>query len=174
MPSLKAHTPYEGYTQDWDGLQLKEISGFEIISLAIAQGHELKGDTPKPGTWTKYNDGKLLWTGQNQYFLFKDGSNERLDEKLSEDFGENVFCTLQTDGWAALQINGERALDVLERFISLDLRSALKNYGTRSSAHHMSVIIMKIDDQTYHMFTPRSSSNSFLESLQDVISNILA
>lgn len=169
MSNLIAKTPYGGYKQDWDGLSLKEISGFEIVSLALANGAKLKGKTPKPGTWIKTKDGRLLWTGQNQYFLFKDGEDDRLDEKLSDDYGDGIYCTLQTDGWAALEISGDHVHDVLERFIPLDLRTAAKGYGTRTAAHHMSVIIMKMDDQTYHLLTPRSTSLSFLEALETVV-----
>jgi len=169
---LNSDTAYEGFIREWPDLTLKEISGFEIVSMAVVNGQKLKGKNPAPGRWVATKDGRLLWTGQNQYFLFSDSSNDRLDEDLSEKHGANVYCTLQTDGWASLEISGSSIHDVLERFIPLDIRSWAAGHGARTSAHHMSVFILKTGDDTYEIYTPRSSSATLLESLIHVIENV--
>ena len=40
MPNLKQTTPLNGFTKTYDGLTIEEISGFEIISIAIAASAE--------------------------------------------------------------------------------------------------------------------------------------
>jgi len=171
---LAVNTPLGGYALEKADFALKEVSGFEIVSLAIADGTKLKGMAPSPGTWITAQKGKLLWTGQNQYFLFREGFDPDLDRTLAEKLGDNVYCTLQTDGWAALEVSGGRVHDVLERFIPLDLRSADNGFGSRTSAHHMAIIVMKMSPDSYWLLTPRSSSGSFIEALEGVVSNIFA
>jgi len=161
VSKLVSDTAFDGYSRSFDGFAITEISSFEIVSLVIADGR-----------WIATKDGRLLWTGQNQYFLFSEGSSDRLDEAMSEKHGANVYCTLQTDGWASLEISGSRIHDVLERFIPLDIRSWMAGNGARTSAHHMSVFILKTGDNTYEIYTPRSSSATLLESLIHVIENV--
>ena len=179
MYNLIADTPFAGLNTSLGGVTLREAHGFEIISVAITNGAErkfaarikkqCKAKTPDPGTWTETNNGRLLWTGQNQYFLFQEGNDARADETISAMLGGDTFCTLQTDGWAALDISGDTVHDILERFIPLDLRSQTPGFGARTSAHHMAVIILKTGPVAYQLLTPRSSSSSFLEALEGVI-----
>jgi len=180
---LVSDTAFDGYSRSFDGITITEISSFEIVSLVIADGDTalftkaykkyLGKSLPAPGSWTKFKSGKILWTGQNQYFLIQDGIDDRLDETLSDSFGNTAYLTLQSDGWASLEISGERVHDVLERILTLDIRAKDTGFGTRSSAHHMSVLILKTGTSVYQLLTPRSSSAAFLEALEHVADNVL-
>ncbi|NNE57951.1 MAG: hypothetical protein HKN36_07590 [Hellea sp.] len=183
MSKLKPNTPFDGYAREFDGLNISHPSGFEIASLAVANGEykafaksfkKTYGNTlPEPGTWNELKNGKTLWTGQNQYFLLQYVEDDRLDETLAGKFDGEAYATLQTDGWAALDVSGERVHEVLERFVPLDLRSKEVGFGARTTAHHMSVIVLKTDNDAYHLFTPASSSAGFLDAFEHVIGNIL-
>jgi len=184
VSKLHSNTPYDGFTQTSNGVCVKEISGFEIASLAVAQNSEtefnkifktLSGtDLPQAGRWAKIKTGKILWTGQSQYFYFSDRINDRLDDGLNEALEGHGYATLQSDGWAALEVSGDRVHDVMDRFSALDLRNEEVGFGARSAAHHISVFILKIEAETYHFLTPRSSSKGFLEALQHVVENVEA
>ena len=183
MSDLISQTAFNGFDKDFEGLSIKEISAFEIVSLAVAKGQSKSflaafkkqfGRTlPQPGHWAEIENGKILWTGQGHYFLFLDGEDERCDETLQPGFQDNAYLTLQTDGWAALEITGPKIHDVLERFIPLDLRAWKIKQGTRTSAHHMGVFVMKTGDESYQVLTPVSSSATLLEALIHVIENVL-
>ena len=183
MSSLIPNTPFGGYNRKFNGLTITESSEVEIVSIAIANGEALNfvkrakkiigTAPPSPGRWEKTKpDGRILWTGQNQYMLFDKVINDRLDENLFQEFKGLAYLTLQTDGWAALDVSGERIHDVFERFIPLDLANKPVGFGARTSAHHMGAIILKVSDKAYHLLTPRSSSAVFLEALENVIENI--
>lgn len=184
MSKLLSNTPYDGFSQISNGLCVKELSEFEIASLAVAQNSEAEFNTifktltgtalPEPGRWSKIKTGKILWTGQSQYFYFSDRINDRLDDGLNEAFEGHGYVTLQSDGWAALEVSGDRVHDVMERFIALDVRNQDIGFGARSSAHHIGVFILKIESDTYHLLTPRSSSKGFLEALLHVVENVEA
>ena len=181
MSKLTPTTPLKGASHEFNDLTIKEKTRFEIVSLAIASGEELKfgksfkkayGSTlPAPGTWEALKTGQILWTGQNQYFLFQDCLDDRLDEKLGKTFEGLAYATLQTDGWAALEVHGPDVHDVFDRFIQLDLRRQAIGFGARSSAHHMSVMVLKTGDDAYLLLTPRSSSAAFLEALVETAHN---
>ncbi len=183
MPDLKHDTPLNGFKQTWNGLTLAEASNFEIVSMAIANDQSsafeklakkaLGSILPKPNQWEATSNGKLLWTGQNQYFLFEESRNDRLDEQLFEKFGDLAYLTLQTDGWAALDIYGPRTHVVLERFIPLEIDAKPIGFGARTNAQHMSLIILKTETETYRLLTPRSSSTTFVEALTHVAENVI-
>lgn len=182
MSSLSSSTPFNGYAREFNGVSISEALGFEIISIAIANEQStnfaktarkvFKATLPAPGTWETTDSARLLWTGQNQYMLFQDGMNDRLDETLSQEFKDMAYFTMQTDGWAALDVSGTYIHDVFERFIPLDIAQKPVGFGARTSAHHMSVFILKTGKESYLLLTPRSSSAAFLESLEHVIQNI--
>ena len=184
MPNLVPNTPFLAYEKQFGDLDLTltEAKGFEIVSLAAAQGTETEFAKlfkksfgvvlPKPGRWNALKTGKVLWTGQNQYFLFSNEPDDRLDEKLGTTFDGLAYATLQTDGWAALKMSGSSVHSALDRFIPLDIRNAEIGFGARTSAHHMSVFILKTGDESFVLLTPRSSSAAFLEALEHVIHNV--
>lgn len=184
MSSLTPDTPLDGYNRIFNGLSITESSGVEIVSIAIANGEALNfvkrakkiigTAPPSPGRWEKTkSDGRILWTGQNHYMLFHKVTNDRLDEDLFQKFKELAYLTLQTDGWATIDVSGERVHDVFERFIPLDLANKHVGFGTRTSAHHMSVFILKLSDMAYQLLTPRSSCSAFLKALESVIESVI-
>ncbi len=183
MFELTSHSALDHFAKEFDGLSIKGLSDFEIVSLAIAKKQNtafskafkrhFSTNLPLPGHWSETLTGKVLWTGQDQYFLFNDGIDECLDEKLADSFGDKAYTTLQTDGWANLQVSGAGIHDVFERFIPLDLRNWKTGQGTRCSAHHIALLILKTNQSSYELYTPQSSSASFLEALLDVTEHVL-
>lgn len=185
MFKLKPKFPLGAFTKEWPGFSLAESYTGELISVAYKLEEEeeefvtnfaaaLGGAIPKPNQMTAIDGGVAIWSGQDQYMLLLSEENVHADEDVSEKLGGAAYTTLQSDGWASLSIKGERALDVLERFIPLDLRGAPSNFAARTSAHHIAVIVLKFSDTQLQLLTPRSSSQSFLEGLEHVAENVLS
>jgi len=183
VSKLSPKSPLDGFSQKWDGLTLEEKHIGEAVSFAAALDQEKAFDTgfektfgtslPLPLQAKQIEGGWAAWLGVNQYMLLLNGENSRADEELAAQFGDCAYATLQTDGWALLDFTGDRAIDALERFIPLDLRRAPKNFAARTSAHHIAVIVIKFDDDKYQLMTPRSSAQSFADSLAHVIDNVV-
>ena len=181
MSKLTPTLPLNGFAQEWPGLSIKEDYLGELISLACP----LNQDTafaaafkkvfgkapPKPNEMVEITGGAAMWTGQGQYMLLLTGENIQADLDIAEKLGGTAYATLQSDGWASLDIKGPRIFDVLERFIPLDIRRAPTNFAARTSAHHIAVIVLKMSDTEVWLLTPRSSAQSFLGGLIHVMEN---
>lgn len=183
MVKLHTTSTFGGYARDWDGVFISEISDYELVSLTAARGQAaafakavkkaLGCALPAPGTSVQAGDGCLIWTGQGQYLAMINGENDRADEPLAKTLGASGYAVLQSDGWGALDVFGNRALDVFDRFIPLNLRKAADNFAARTSAHHMAVIVVKRQNDAWHLLTPRTSAAGFLESLEHVVDNVV-
>ena len=182
MDKMVRTFPLSGFDKTINQLNIREQTGFELVSIALAGGQEnaaakklisyLGGALPTPSRFTDTKIGKTIWTGPNQCFLMTDEDNDRLDQELAAKFEGFAYFTLQTDGWACLDVSGDDIYRVLERFAPLDLSSAPVGFATRTTAHHMSVFVMKIAENKFTLLTPRSSANSFLHALEDVVENL--
>ena len=181
MANFTQTTPLNGFKKSYNGFTIKELSGFEIVSIALANGADkapskmktfLGAGLPEPSRWVSGKKGKTIWVSPAQYFLITETENDRLDEELALKFEGQAYFTLQTDGWACLEVSGDMAYDALERFVSLDIRKVPIGFAGRSTAHHMSVLILKTAEHSFALLTPRSSSDSFLHALEDVVENI--
>ena len=102
------------------------------------------------------------------------GDNIRADIEVQARLKDTAYVTLQSDGWVSLDVSGERIYDVLERFIPLDLRRVPHLFATRTSAHHIGVILLKHHDTRLQLLTPRSSAHSFLDGLVHTANNVLS
>lgn len=182
MFKLSPTLPLKGYSQDWNGLSLREAYAGELVSIAVALGEEEAFEAafkkvfgalaPKPNGFISTAKGRVLWSGADQYLAIISGEDINADVALAKALSGTAYTTLQSDGWACLTISGPRIYDVLERFIALDIRSAPAGFAARSTAHHMSVIAIKISAQEVTLMTPRSSALSFLSALEHVIAHI--
>jgi len=181
--NLTPTLPLGGFAREWPNFALKEYYMGELVSLACVLGKEKEFATsfetafgkalPNPNEMVEIKGGFAMWSGQGQYMLFLSGENIQADADITAKLKGTAYGTLQSDGWASLNVKGIRALDVLERFIPLDLRRAPVNFATRTSAHHIAVIVLKFSESEMQLFTPRSSAQSFLEGLVNTADNAL-
>lgn len=184
MGKLKEKSALGGFKQDWNGLSIAELTEFELISVAAAQGAEaefksrfkkaLETDLPIPNQVLPAKGGSVMWTGQGQYLVMLGASGISVDVTLGKALAETAYTVLQSDGWACLRLEGERFYDVMDRFIPLDLRSVADDFAARTQAHHTSVIVVKLLDGSWLLLTPRSSAQSFLDALTHTVDNTLS
>lgn len=183
MVSFIENSALGGYSLQSERLSVTELTGFELISVAVAKGSEanfkkrfkkaLKTDLPNPNQVLPVEGGSIIWIGQNQFLVFLGTSNIYADVKLGQTLGDSAYTVLQSDGWACLRLEGDQFYNVMDRFIPLDLRRAPEDFAARTQAHHISVIVVKQRDGSWYLLTPRSTAQSFLEALTHVMANVL-
>lgn len=179
MSKLYSMLPLGGFEKHWENVSIIELEQIEIVSLAVPLGEHLDFEKnfeklyeqvpPAPGTSTKIENGRILWVGQNQYFLILEGVNEYADIKVSNLLQNSAHTTLQSDSWAALKIVGTGIFPILERFVPLNLKDFKVGSSHRTQAHHMALIITCLTEYEFLLLTPRSSCSSFLETLTDIL-----
>lgn len=184
MDNLHTLAPLGGYEKSWDDLSACEVSDQEIVSLACAMGQEktfaghfkkhFGKPLPKPGKVINIKGGHCMWTAPDQYWLFLNGENTDADREVAERFDETAYVTLQTDGWAQVNLSGPRALDMLERFAPLDIASFKIGDATRTRVHHLAMVIARINKDEYRLISPRSSAGSFIHAIEETAQNISA
>lgn len=182
MSKLQDNSALEAFSREWEGLKLTELIDYELVSLAVAEGQEVKfteqfksifdSAIPSPNQVLHAKNGSTMWLEPGKYLVMTGERNVNIDRKFSEQFGENAYAVLLSDGWACLNISGHRTLDIFERFIALDMQSMPKDFAARTTAHHIALIIVTLQDGSYLLLTPRSSSQSFLHALIDTAENV--
>lgn len=183
MSKLTTKPALNAFSRQWVGLSIEELTKFELVSVAVAHGQRavfeqhfrtaLNTALPMPNQVLPAKGGSVMWTGQDQYMVMLGHDNVQADTALGSKLGDSAYCSLQTDAWAALRIEGERMMDVFERFIPLDLRRAPEDFAARTSAHHLAVIVVKLLDGSILLLTPRSSARSFLSALLHTVDNVI-
>ena len=129
---------------------LAEVAAGQITSIAPFPGREgdvakALGGFPAPGQMI----GNLVWTGRAQAFLI--GAD-------CPDLGDMAAVTDQTSGWVTLSLSGPAAVDVLARYVPIDLR-ALRGVA-RSQLFHVPLILIRHGDQDFHLMTFRSMART--------------
>jgi len=182
VDNLHVLSPLGGYEKSWDGMSVTEVTDQEIVAIASAMGdekafasqfHKHFGKTlPKPGKVINVKGGHCMWTAPDQYWLFLNGENINADRDIAAKFGESAYTTLQTDGWAQINLSGPRTLHMLERFVPLDIAGFKVGDATRTRAHHLPIVIARIGEDEYRLISPRSSAGSFIHALEATAQNI--
>jgi len=180
---LNPTLPLGGFEKLWPGFALTEYYEGELVSLSCVLGDEKKfaasfkrvfgKPLPLPNQMVAIKGGFVMWSGQGQYMLLLSGENIQADSEIAAQLNGTAYASLQSDGWASLDIKGSHVFDVLERFIPLDLRRAPIHYATRTSAHHIAVIVLKFSETEIQLLTPRSSAQSFLDGLVHTAENVI-
>lgn len=148
------------------GLTLAEVKLGQITSIApfAGQGKALAAALkplgfPAPNTVSAKGDARLVWTGRGQAFLIGAAPG---------DWAAMAALTDQSDGWAALSLTGDGAVDVLARLIPLDLRGMAVGACARSSLGHMSVVLIRVANG-FEMLVFRSMAKTAWHELEAAI-----
>jgi heterotetrameric sarcosine oxidase gamma subunit len=163
VPDLVAKSPLAGRAAlTLAGVTLAEADLGQITSVAPFMGQDkalagaLKAlglSFPAPNQVSSKGDARLVWTGRDQAFLIG-AAPQGLDGLAA--------LTDQSDGWAALRLDGPGAGDVLARLYPLDLRAAAFPVGrvARAPLNHMSSILMRPGPQSFEMLVFRSMART--------------
>lgn len=164
---------------------LEIISDQSIVSMAITRGDEEKFSTqftnifgnspPKPGKFVNSidNDYKFLWMSPDQIFALFKRENLYPETKIQKLMGDSGFYTDQTDNWCQIKLTGPHLIQVFERICPLDLNMQKFSVGNcaRTIMEHLSTIIVHDSEEGFLVLSPSSSSESFLEVIEQSFIN---
>ena len=134
--------------------QITSVAPFMGQDKALAKALKVLGlSFPAPNQVSSKGGARLVWTGRDQAFLIG-AAPQGLDGLAA--------LTDQSDGWAALRLDGPGAGDVLARLYPLDLRAAAFPVGrvARAPLNHMSSILMRSGAQSFEMLVFRSMART--------------
>jgi len=182
--SLTAESPLNGFEQRFGTTSVAELNNVFLFSVALSLNAEagkkavnaaFGTDWPAPGKISSSSDGKshLLGLQADQIFALQTDVGDQ-HSTLAEPTIESAYVTDQSDSWAALSINGDRARDALERICPIDLHPNVFGKGsvTRTSMEHLAVIIACVEENHYWLLSPTSSAKSFLHAVETSFNNI--
>ena len=172
MIDVMAKTPFSG-----QGLPLR-IGHFEIAERSLdhvwsvmpfmgkhAEAAKRLQVPLEIGSAVRAQDREVIWTGQNQWFC--------VGAQALPDLDGLGAVTDQSDGWAALTLDGTGAGDVMARLCPLDLRGFSPGQAARSEFAHMMAIILP-RDTGYEIWVMRSCAHTALHHLKTAASSIIS
>lgn len=184
---LKSISPLAGYSQDYDGVKLSEVSDLAVVSIAIPLGGKMSAieavkeaygvTLSEVGKSVVSNDTKtrLIRLARDQIFAVFVRHTPDAEKNVSKKLKSKVYTTDQTDGWIALEISGSNARAALERICPIDLQPTQfeVNDVARTSMEHLGTLIVRTDSETYLVLSASSSANSFLQAVETSIWNVM-
>jgi heterotetrameric sarcosine oxidase gamma subunit len=170
---LKAKTPCSGLLPLSIGrTRLEEVAAGALTSLAVfdsdsALSAALKAAhgmaLPGPNQTTESGSARCIWFGRNEALLI----GPEPDASLS-DHGAVVDVS---DGWAAVSLLGEDAIDVLARLVPVDLREKAvpKGRTVRTLLGHMSASITRTGQDRFLILVFRSMAQTLVHDLSQAM-----
>ena len=185
--SLEPEFPLNKYQKRFDKISIKELTDNIIFSFAIPDKNFFKLNTklqklykikfPIVGKNIFIPNINLYLMGlqPNQFYLLSNSDYLKDINLFMKIFSEFGYFTDQSDSWLILRISGENCINVLERIcpLNLDSETFLNGNVLRTSMEHVGTIIMRMDKNEFILFSPRSSANSFIHSIETSINNVL-
>jgi len=147
------------------GASLRAIAPVPIWSVALFPGAQWAA-LPAPGRWASLGEGRIVWTGFEQAFIFG-----TLPDHLPE-----AAITDQSDGWEGFGLAGPGAVAALARLVGIDLRAGAFGPGSvaRTGLNHVPALILRTADEDFEIFVPRSMALTALEELTAVLARLQA
>ncbi len=114
----------------------------------------------------------IVQTQPDQWFFISDVPPKKQTEKqtLKQIFALG-YCTDQSHGWVGVELSGVDVLSVLERLCPLNLsqQAFAINSSARTSLDHLGVLMIRLGDNRFYLFSAASSAESFLHGIKTAI-----
>ncbi|RED45781.1 sarcosine oxidase subunit gamma [Aestuariispira insulae] len=183
---LKAKSPLDGFSRDWPGITLREVTGRALVSVSIPHGGEaalgqklsqVYGTIiPAVGesTASPVDNAHLLGLARDQFFILFDEGGQAPLAAVSAKLAEVAYLTDQSDSWAMLHISGPNSRAALARICLLDLHPDHFQTGqvARTVMEHLGVIILRDGADSFLLLSARSSAQSFLHAVTVSAENV--
>lgn len=184
--TLTAATPLDGLSLQFEEIELIEVTGRALVSLAVPNGGESAladrvkqaygVDIPAVGNTkpSQTDNASLLGMARDQVFLLFDDPGGDPVAHVEKLLGDSAYLVDQSDSWVILAISGTRARTALERICPIDLHPGKFAVGhvARTVMEHHAGIVMRVDAERYLILSPRSSSKSFAHAVQVSAENV--
>ena len=183
--TLVSVAPLHHFSKGFGDTEVRELTDLDIVSLAVSTNAKASLDTllqkkiglsfPSVGTVQRNGDDiALLGLQLDQCFMVTPSQQMSPVAAVATITESAAYLTDQSDSWAILELQGPSAVRALERICPIDLSSAQfgENSVARTVMEHISVIIERPAEHTYRLYSPRSSSNSFLHAVTVSLENV--
>lgn len=175
MPELIAKSALDGRSLTLGAVTLAEVAAGPITSVAVlpggakavAKGLKTLGlAMPDPNAFAEKKGARIVWTGREQAFLIG----------VDPPALDGAAVTDQTDGWAVLAVSGTGAVDVLARWVPVDLRLAAFPVGRalRTQLNHMNVVILRSGDYAFEIMVFRSMARTAWHEIEAAMQMLAA
>ncbi len=176
--TLEAVSPLFGYAHDFGTVQVKELVGKALVSIAKPLGiktglrtaikKNLGVEWPEIGSSNTSKKGyQLLGMQSDMIFAFFDHPGGLADTILKTSLKENAYCTDQSDAWVMIKVSGAGVYAALERICPLNLSGKAFEIGTvaRTNMEHLGVIILKETENSFILMGATSSADDLLHAI---------
>lgn len=135
--TLKAKSPLNDFSQSFDGIEVSELLGHSLVSMAMPEDQKstleknikaaYKADLPEVGKFTTsvVDNTRILGLQQEQCFVLFENeavyTNNNAVEHLQEKTKGAAYLSDQSDSWVMLKISGVNAQAALERVCPINL-----------------------------------------------------
>lgn len=179
--ALTAEPFLGGYSKDFDGVSLNEVTDLSLISIAQPLGGQaaltkaaktvFATGLPSPGTSASGKAGQIMGMGPDQYLAMLTPKHQ--PAAVIKKLGKAAYCTDQSDNWVGLRITGPATLAALERICPINISPAAFPKGSvaRTTMEHLGAIIISEGDTTFLLLSASSSAGSFLHAVTTSIEN---
>lgn len=178
MVDLKAQTPVAGLLplhvgtvslEEVDLGQVHALSPFgdtSLVAEVLERAHGLAW--PKPGRATGKAGARAIWFGRDDVLLAGPAPHG--------DLARDAAVVDQSDGWAAVRISGEDAVDVLARLVPIDLRESTfkRGHTARTMVQHMNASITRTGPQALLVLVMRSMAGTLVHDLKSAMEAVAA
>jgi methylglutamate dehydrogenase subunit D len=177
--SLTAQSALLGLDMEKPGIRLTEASNLALVSMAVPVNGEQKLREvinaafnialPDIGNSVSSNteQARFYRLQLDQYFVQFVYEGDSAVDVIRKHVGDAAYLSDQSDSWVAILLSGFNSTMILERICSLDLDLSVFPVGSvaRTSMHHLAVIIIREDIDSFMLLSPRSSAESFMHAL---------
>ncbi len=177
---LQAVAPMMGEDLILDSCSLRVLS-MNIMSFAmprgqktaVAKGLKTLGLSLPTAPKIFIKDGLyIVQTQPDQWFFISDAPPKKQTEKQTlKQISALGYCTDQSHGWVGVELSGVDVLSVLERLCPLNLsqQTFAINASARTSLDHLGVLMIRLGDNRFYLFSAASSAQSFLHGIKTAI-----
>lgn len=179
MAELIARTPCEGLLPLTVGsVTLTQEAPGAMTSVAPLRGREAALETalqsahgvgvPAPNRAVGKAGARMVWFGRGQAMLIGPAADAGLSA--------HAALTDQSDAWAVVRLEGERAEDVLARLVPIDLRRAVfkRGHTARTDLAHMSASVTRVGDRAFQVMVFRSMAATLVHDLKTAMEAVAA
>ena len=184
--TLTAEPFLGGYSRDFDGAHLGELTDVAITSIAQPLGGRaalakvVKSAwgcaLPAPGQSVTARDGvQVLCLGPDTFFAVSFDQTSASPDVVTDALGAAGYYTDQSENWVTLRLSGPLAITALERICPIDLDERALPIGAfaRTSMEHLGAIILREGIDQFILMSASSSAGSFLHAVETSIKYVI-
>lgn len=121
------------------------------------------------------NSHALIGLQPGLWFMMTTQRSREPARTLKTCLGDTAFLTDQSDSWAILDIDGPHAKAALERICPIDIDDSVfdDKCVIRTSMEHLSVILERPEPTRFRLYSPASSTQSFLHTVKVSLQNVV-